>query len=336
MRFREGDFIESKENLIFDVKGSIHPPERVIAFLRYIPDKTGDRKRGNLTFRKIYQLDEKDRLLKKLCPNYLSFDEVFGRSLPSIPFSSILHYYDPIVKLKELKEKPEKDSLEQKALEFAETLIEATGIPLRFFGISGSILVRLHKIDSDIDLVVYGEKNSFKTYDSLKALFSEGKALKRYGELEIRNLYKARGMEKSMDFNVFFYHERRKLLEGKFKGKDFFIRCVKDWDEMEESYGDCLYRKAGNTTLKAIVEDSSEAIFTPSRYKIKKVRILKGEKEKVPSEIISFRGRFCEQAFEDEIIMARGSLEKVLVGKEESFRLVIGEEQRDFLIRLKG
>ncbi|MEM3506174.1 MAG: hypothetical protein QW589_04895 [Candidatus Bathyarchaeia archaeon] len=335
MKFREGDFIETKEHLIFDVKGFIHPPKKVIAFLRYIPDKNGDRKRGNLTFKKIYSLNEKNELLKKLWPNYLSFDKVFGKVLPLIPFSNILCYYDPIIKLKELKDKIEKDSLEQSALGFAEMLIDDTGIPSRFFGISGSLLVSLHKIDSDIDLIVYGEKNSFKVYDSLKALFSSNKALKHYDEFDIKNLYKTRGMEKSMDFNVFLYHERRKFLEGKFKGKDFFIRCVKDWNEIKESYGKCLYREVGNVVLKAKVEHSSEAIFTPSRYKIKDVRILKGDKEKIPIEIISFRGRFCEQAFENEKIMARGKLEKVLIKNEEFFRLVIGEDPKDFLICLR-
>ena len=335
MRFREGDFIESKEHLIFDVKGLIHPPEKVIAFLRYIPDETGDRKKDGLTFKKIHSLDEKNELLKKLWPNYLSFDKVFGKVLPLIPFSSILRYYDPIVKLKELKEKNERDTLEQKALEFAETIIEATGIPSRFFGISGSILVNLHKIDSDIDLIVYGEKNSFKAYDSLKTLFSTNKALKHYDEFDIKNLYKARGMEKSMSFNAFFYHERRKFLEGKFKGKDFFVRCIKDWNEIKESYGKCIYREVGNTVLKAKIEDSSEAIFTPSKYKIKETYILEGDRKKIPLEIVSFRGRFCEQAFENEKVMARGKLEKVLTKNEEFFRLVIGEDPRDFLICLR-
>ncbi|MHA1338521.1 MAG: hypothetical protein ACTSRZ_01170 [Promethearchaeota archaeon] len=37
MNFLEGDFIETKEGLIFDVKGNIHPNKYVIAYVRYIP-----------------------------------------------------------------------------------------------------------------------------------------------------------------------------------------------------------------------------------------------------------------------------------------------------------
>ena len=33
----EGDFLETNDGLIFDVKGLLHPPERKIAYLRYIP-----------------------------------------------------------------------------------------------------------------------------------------------------------------------------------------------------------------------------------------------------------------------------------------------------------
>ncbi len=33
----EGDFIETYENLIFDVKGVLHPIDKIIAFIRYIP-----------------------------------------------------------------------------------------------------------------------------------------------------------------------------------------------------------------------------------------------------------------------------------------------------------
>lgn len=33
----EGDFVETHDHLIFDVKGFLHPQDRVIAFLRYVP-----------------------------------------------------------------------------------------------------------------------------------------------------------------------------------------------------------------------------------------------------------------------------------------------------------
>ena len=42
--FREGDLIENNQNIIFDVKGLVHPPSKVIAFPRFIPDISGNRR----------------------------------------------------------------------------------------------------------------------------------------------------------------------------------------------------------------------------------------------------------------------------------------------------
>ncbi len=33
----EGDFIETKDGIIFDVKGFLHPVDRTVAYIRYLP-----------------------------------------------------------------------------------------------------------------------------------------------------------------------------------------------------------------------------------------------------------------------------------------------------------
>ena len=60
----EGDLIESIDNLIFDVKGFLHPSDRVIAYVRFVPSVNGDRIRCGLRFRKIYFLFERDSFIK--------------------------------------------------------------------------------------------------------------------------------------------------------------------------------------------------------------------------------------------------------------------------------
>jgi predicted nucleotidyltransferase len=37
MKAREGDLIKTKSNVVFDVKGLVHPPNKIIAFPRFIP-----------------------------------------------------------------------------------------------------------------------------------------------------------------------------------------------------------------------------------------------------------------------------------------------------------
>ncbi len=50
-----------------------------------------------------------------------------------------------------------------------------------------------------------------------------------------------------------------------------------------------------------------------------------------PREVISFRGRFTEQASQGERILARGRLERVRSEGSEYYRLVVGEGPRDVL-----
>ena len=42
-RAREGDYVETFDGHIFDVKGLVHPPRKVIAYLKYVPDLFGER-----------------------------------------------------------------------------------------------------------------------------------------------------------------------------------------------------------------------------------------------------------------------------------------------------
>ena len=64
-KFREGDFIETFDGNIFDVKGLVHPPGKVIAFIRYTPNQRGDRKKGKVTYQKVYPLHERYELLQE-------------------------------------------------------------------------------------------------------------------------------------------------------------------------------------------------------------------------------------------------------------------------------
>jgi len=54
-----------------------------------------------------------------------------------------------------------------------------------------------------------------------------------------------------------------------------------------------------------------EGIFTPCRYKIDRVEVLEGVHVPSIEEIVSFRGRFYEQAKNDEAVVAQGKVEWV-------------------------
>lgn len=335
LRPREGDLIETFDHAIFDVKGLVHPPGKVIAFIRYVPDPKGDRRRDGEVYRKVYPLEERYELLRQRYPHYLFFDDVFDDYLNEVPMELVKHHYNPLQKPVELRNRGDLDEVERQALELIELLKERSNIPWGSIGITGSILLRLHHQNSDIDPIIYGSKNCSSVYEALREMHSgERGPLRPYETEDLKRLYKSRLKDTIIPFKDFLRNEKGKLLQGKFGGRDYFIRFVKDWDEVKEGYGEILYRSMGYARVVATVVDASEAIFTPCRYEIDDVRVVEGRRVTPIKEIASFRGRFCEQASPDERIEAQGKLE--MVSKKDGttyYRLLLGGRPTDYMRR---
>jgi predicted nucleotidyltransferase len=332
IQFREGDFVESVEGLIFDVKGFIHPEDRVIAYVRYVPDPLGDRVRGDLRYRKIYELNERFRFLSENYPQYLFYDPFIGEVVEAIPRLMIKSFYKPEFKLAEMiRERKKLNSIEDLALKLAFTLRDEANIPLNKIGISGSILLGLHNQFSDLDIMVYGYVNCLKVYEVLKTL-RQLNILESCTKI-IDKLYRFRSRETPIPFSVFRSIEEGKLLQGLFHGREYFIRLIKDYDEIDEKYGDRKYRNLGEIILKATITNDSESMFTPCKYIIDDVEIIKGPHYPV-KEITSFRGRFCEQAKIGNRVVVRGKLEEVKFKEEKYYRVVLGGKG-DYLIPIE-
>jgi hypothetical protein len=338
LRACEGDVIETRDHVFFDVKGFVHPPRKIVAFIRFIPDPKGDRKRENLTFRKVYPLHERYQLLQKRFPQYLVFDAVFDERLCEVPVTLIKQHYKPVEGLKNLRRKSLLDEVETDALEFAELLKKNASVSWSHLGISGSLLVGLHTASSDIDPIVYGSENCRKVYATLKSLMQhEDSKVRPYTLEELKRLFGFRSKDTPVSFEDFLRTESRKVLQGMFKRRDYFIRCVKDWNEISEEYGMVRYKSLGYVKIKATVTDDSEMIFTPCSYKIAEVKVLEGIHVEPIEEIVSFRGRFCEQARNGETIIAQGKVEKVQrQGERGYFRLLLGNKPADFMVPLNG
>ena len=334
MKAREGDLIQTQDKAIFDVKGLVHPPNRIVAFPRFIPDSHGNRRGKDTVYRKIYVLSERYSLLEKRFPQYLVFDPVFGERLCEVPKKDIRHYYNPVKRLQELRSCNQFDELEANALHLAELMQNNSGVPWSKLGISGSLLIKLYTLKSDLDPIVYGEKACLKVYEALKSVMkNEKNEVKPYTLEELRILYDFRSQDTKIPFDNFVATERRKVLQGKYKHCDFYIRCVKDWNENEERYGDILYKSVGYAKIKAKITDDSEAIFTPCRYLVGNVQVLEGICGEVVTQIASFRGRFCEQAQKGEIVVAQGKVEKVQKKTGDTFfRLLLGSKPSDYMV----
>jgi len=331
-RAQEGDFLETFEGLIFDVKGLVHPPNKIIAFPRYFPSETGKREKDGRFYCKVYSILERYQLLQTNFHQYLVFDPVFDDTLCEVPVEAVEKHYQPVKRLRELRNADRLDELESLAVHLAEMLKENANVPWSSLGVSGSIMVGLHTPESDIDLIVYGSKNCQKVYCALKEMLkNETSILKPYNQRYLERLFDFRSKDTYMSFEDFVRTESRKVLQGKFLSSDYFLRFVKNWNEVNVKYGDIRYKKIGYATIKARIADDSEAIFTPCKYEISHVETLEGVHVKPLLEIASFRGRFCEQARKGEIVIARGKIERVTMQEREYYQILLGGTVDSFM-----
>ncbi len=327
---REGDFIETLEGLIFDVKGLVHPLDRVVAFLRYYPLETGSRIRAGRTYGKVYNIDERFDILRKNYPQFLYEDPIFGLMLQGIPLSSISQVYKPIEVLEQLENQGKRDALQEDAVNLARIIQKEADIEMTALGISGSILVALHEADSDIDLIVYGRHPALAVQAALQRIHQTQKhRIKEYTQDTYQPIFNLRWKNSGITFEEALEIDRAKAMHGTFNGRHYFIRAVLDWDEVDEEYGERCYRQIGYARARVHITDHSEGLFTPCCYKIREVSILRAKRVK---EIVSFRGRFSEQVQRGDIAIVRGALEEVITKNEQWTRFILGGNPQDLLI----
>ena len=330
----EGFAVETVEGFIFTVKGLVHPPGGPIAYLRYLPDSEGDRARGGVSYRRVYRLEEQREVLCGRFPAYIGHDPVFGFEVQRVPGHCVQKVYDPCFRLAEMIENGGRDSLEEKALAFANLLKEASGIPPGSLGVSGSVLVGLHRSGSDIDLTVYGDGEARAVHKALGRLLDDGRGqVRRLDPAETARLHAGHLVDTPLPFSDFARLQSRKVNEGFFAEIPYFIRFIKGRGECDEQYGDARYEQLGKAEIQFRVADDRDAVFTPCRYVVEEVRFL-DRREKVDlREVISFRGRFSDQVRTGEQATARGTLERVLPRDGGTFhRIAVGGDPGDYLV----
>jgi predicted nucleotidyltransferase len=262
-------------------------------------------------------------------------DPVFDETLCEVPTTSIKKHYKPADKLRELRSSATLTDLEHEAVRFAEALKESADVSWDSIGISGSLLVGLQTLKSDIDPVVYGVENCRRAYAALESLLKDPESrFKPYSREELKTLFDFRSKDTRMGFEDFAKVESRKAFQGKFMETDYFVRFVKRWNETDERYGDVCFKNSGYARIAAEVADDSDALFTPCTYKIENVKVVEGPQLEPIEEIVSFRGRFCEQAKKGEAIKAQGKIELVTDTRSnrEHYRMILGNKPSDYMV----
>ena len=323
--YNEGDYVRTVEGLFFAVKGSRHPDGMVVAYLRYIPDEAGDRVLDGVRYRRVSDPGETTEYLRLHHPRYLNHVPWLGLTLQTVPLDRVERAYDARERLRQVLREPGR-GLEATVRRLVEALSSGSGVPEASFGVSGSLLIGLHREASDVDLNVYGVEEGRRVYEALRLLRSVGGWVQPYDAETVRGVLQERWGGAGVNLEAMANLEARKVLHGRVDGRDYFIRLLRP------EPGSAPSAPVGEAVFRARVTDSTYSIFTPCSYKLSSLESIEPRGLGRVSEAVSYRGKFTEQAATGDRVEVRGTLERV-GGPRGRLRVVLGGG-RDYMVPL--
>jgi predicted nucleotidyltransferase len=335
-KFKDRDFIKTIDGFFFCVIGYTHPFDRVISYLRYFPSPKGKWRKLETSYARamnsynVPNLLENIKMLSTSFSSYVFHSDIMNVKISAVPQSYIEEYYCPEKKTIDIFNRRDLDLLQETALELISLLSKESNIPLKYFGVTGSILIDIHNPDfSDIDIIIYGKRNSLKLIETLESLFKGTDDISKLSGKSLEDWCneKAQGYPVTPIEARKFYD--RKWSYGLFKEKNFSIHPVMLDREITENYEDKIFYPKGMVKVRAIVEDLSEGLFLPHKFALTDIKVGKGEDVKDIKEIVSYEGFFGDILRDGETIISEGKLEKVFVKKTEEcyHRILIGSPE---------
>ena len=350
-KVRTRDFIYTTDGLFFASTNYVHPENRYISFLRYIPDENGDREKNGVKYSKVSS-DEAYAFLRENHPEYLYFCDVTNVEMMGVPHDKVAKIIKPEERLKELQEaykkgeKLKNPEIIAKLMDVADFFHYVAGIDYENLGISGSILPGLQKEDiSDIDFVVYGLENhrkAMKTFAECKnqPVYVEelDKSIK-LNQIEDEfweRLYNKRMKDSSLTIKEFCWYESRKHNRGTIDGTLFDILCTRNYGEIEGTWGDTVYEPLGVSKIRCKIKSALGAYDNPAVYTVEDVELLEGVEVPI-TEVASFTHTYAGEALDGEEVYCKGKVEKVIKDNApDSYRIVVGttRESLDEYVKL--
>jgi predicted nucleotidyltransferase len=331
---RDGDATLTKENFIFYTFGYLHPPDRAISYLKYVPKNLAKEFKlewlpyewslGAVTLmrpKKLYSPANYEHITEVLMsnhPEYVIDDPNLDKKLLAVPKKSVRAIFEPSRSLTRLLDKEKTgclDQLEAATVRLIRLLSKQTRVPSNDFGVHGSISLGMHNPQSDIDISVYGADNFSRVLKHLDALSKKG------AEFSI------------LEETVFDALRRNRFVWNK---KRVVVNATRSYEELGEKFGDFVYQATDrHLSFTCEVIDDRESVFRPAVYRVSQYKPLDLgsdiEHEMVPCEVVSMIGEFRGIAFKGNRIKVSGSLEKVTVGKTgelDHYRVVVGSGQQ--------
>ncbi|MFH1588824.1 MAG: hypothetical protein ABIA76_05810 [Candidatus Diapherotrites archaeon] len=339
MHFYESMIMYTADGLQVKSYANQHPEGFVIAKPKYIP--TTKIRSEKLQIRQLdgkevnrldYWIDDKEleryiNEFKKTYPDYIYDCDLYNTWFFGVPKDKITFLGNPKKGTKELlaKDKNEMDKYQTITKELVEFL-SGSGVSTEKIGLTNSTLLGNYTYGrSDIDLIVFGKDNFWKTINYLKE--AKHPMLKWRDYAAWQKYYASYNTGLNFTEEEFIRHAQRKVADGFFDGTVFSIFGVEEENEATFEWGKEKYERIGMATIKGTVTDNYNASVRPACYEIENASIVDGPEIKGEiRQVVSFARDFLMQAYPKENLAARGILEKVIPanGDEEYYRIAIG------------
>ena len=303
----DGDTFITKEGFIFNVFGYEHPPNRVFAFLKYVPATLHKlfnveylENTWNLGGQKLFRAENLYtaqnyqtflQTFRKNFPDYVYYCPFRRKEIISAPLDSIEKIFIPKDCLHQLSRLQTKDDLQRMTLDLINLLSTESKVGLEDFGVHGSVALNMHTSKSDIDLVVYGAHNFRQLEATINRLVEADRLSYKFSNrLDVARRYK-----------------------GKYLNKIFMYNAIRKHEEIEQKYGKLRYTTVAHVNFTCKVKDDSDAMFRPAIYKISNYNPLSAaalSEGKVPETVVSMIGCYRNVARRRERIEVSGMLER--------------------------
>jgi predicted nucleotidyltransferase len=305
----DGDTFVTIDGFIMNTFGYEHPSEHVFAFLKYIPAKYKDMFNVEMLERtwcygqtelfraeKLYTAKNYQIFIeafRKNFPDYLVYDKNRDKEVISAPLNRIETVFVPRDRLVWLQNLPQRDELQNKALDLISLISKESGVPLSDMGLHGSLALNMHASHSDIDFVVYGTDNFRRVEAAIERLVNSAK----------------------LTYIVGNRLDAARKFQGRYQGKIYMYNATRQFSENSAKLGQYKYTPLVQVHFQATVYNDRETMYRPATYKISGYKPLDTESElpidKIPTQVVSNIGCYRNIAKQGNEIKVSGKLEKV-------------------------
>jgi predicted nucleotidyltransferase len=334
--FRDRDYIRTRDNLFFAVIGNVHPKDRVLAYLKYLPNprgkwgRVGKRYARSTRYYSATSIMKTVDFLRKRYPQYVYRYEPLQIVFSAVPHEKIAEHYRPEEQLKGLRHAKRLDGLEKKTIELASFLSERSGVLVDRLGVTGSILLNVHRSFSDIDLTVYGREESHRIKEALLSLYEKNSSpVRRFSGSVLSTWCKEQSSVHPLSLKEARNLYARIWNKAVFSNTVFSIHPIKIEQEITEQFGEELYKPLGVVDVRARVLDASDSCFLPATYFVTDVRLESiGQLDNI-ERVVTYEGLYGDIASEGDEILVRGKLEEAFdaSGRLKYRRILVGSPE---------